>query len=210
MLFQLGVLFLSLHSPSVSAMDSDGEVNVNPKKVLDGLWEGELSVSKLNEFDEFFLRSLVSGASKNPKEFEYFSKNKCKENSVKCYLVLSAGGNLLLDSGDQENGLKAGIYAYSLIHESNYCPIAYEIVVVNYKLRKLGSIPSAEASEEARVLLDKIARSGGVSNNLRTRSCSELRAEAPAYFEKYAGLVSRLMYAAGGDYRSYAAKIKTN
>lgn len=146
----------------------------------------------INSHEDFFIRSLNPGAGSDQSNLQYFSDNKCKERKVKCYLLLSALGNLLIDHGDQENGLKSAIYGYELIHDTDYCPVAYEIVAINYKLNKLNNTPPLKASNEARSIIYKVKNSGGFSNNLKTNSCKSLKQKSPIYFEKYEELIRSL------------------
>lgn len=147
---------------------------------------------ELREYGDFFIRSLNPGSSNDQDNFDFFGRNKCKDRSVKCYLLLNSLGNLLIDQGDLENGLKSAIYGYELIHESSYCPVAYEIVVVNYKIEKIKAYSFFQTSKRARLLLDKIKNFGGVSNDLRTESCEALKVNFPFYFDKYSELVDVL------------------
>jgi len=171
-----------------NAFASSEKNSAQPLKKIDSTRE----FPSTNEYDDFFIRSLKPGASNDPRNLNYFGENKCKEREVKCYLILSGAGNLLLDQGDEENGLKYAIYGYELIHDSDYCPIAYEIVVINHKLKKLNKIPTSEASSKAQSILYKINHSGGLSNNLKTNSCESLKVASPIYFEIYGDLIKSL------------------
>jgi|GEM_PF-2974506 len=171
-----------------NAFASSEKNSAQPLKKIDSTRE----FPSTNEYDDFFIRSLKPGASNDPRNLNYFGENKCKEREVKCYLILSGAGNLLLDQGDEENGLKYAIYGYELIHDSDYCPIAYEIVVINHKLKKLNKTPTSEASSKAQSILYKINHSGGLSNNLKTNSCESLKLASPIYFEIYGDLIKSL------------------
>jgi hypothetical protein len=153
----------------------------------------EYAKIKKDNYYEFFINSLQDGASNESANFDYFLENKCEDRTINCYLLLSALGNLLLDHGDLKNGLKSAIYGYELIHDSDYCPIAHEIVVINYKIKKIRSLPDSKASDQARSILKKINDSGGFSNNLKTSSCEVLKTESPLYFDKYNQLIGTLI-----------------
>lgn len=146
----------------------------------------------LNEDEVFFFKSLKPGAGKEQENLAHYMNNKCKERTAKCYLLLCAAGNLMLDQGDQENGLRAAIYGYELIHDSQQCPIAFEIVALNYKMRELSSLQAEKAKKNARSVLQNLSANGGLASDLRTKECSALSKKTPRYFKEHNKIIQKI------------------
>ena len=164
---------------------------------------------KLEEHERMNLISLREGSSENQELINYVLKNKCADYSVKCYLVMTAASNILIDAGEYESGLRGMVEAINRVTAGGLCPIAYESAILRYKL-KIASTKNVRSAQKLSVnVLEKIRSSNGFINNLKTESCTGLVKEKPEFFYEYTMLVARVMEFAGGDFVKAGAYIST-
>ena len=179
--------------------------------IRSNMWKSEYFNGKSVEvvdYDVFNLLSLHDGASKNQKIITYVVRNKCSDASERCYVTMTSGANLLIDSGDYDLGLRGVVEAYDRVRKSGVCPIVFELAILRYKIKSISSERLSLARNSSRELLDKI-KAGGVVENLKTESCDALSRRKAGFFHEYVVLVSQLMGIAGGDFAKSGAYINS-
>ncbi|MCO7543257.1 hypothetical protein [Stutzerimonas nitrititolerans] len=164
---------------------------------------------KLEEHERMNLISLREGSSENQELINYVLKNKCADYSVKCYLVMTAASNILIDAGEYDSGLRGMVEAINRVNAGDLCPIAHESAILRYKL-KIASTKNVRSAQRLSVnVLERIKLNGGFIKNLKTGSCTSLAKEKPEFFYEYTMLIARIMELAGGDFVKAGAYIST-
>lgn len=178
--------------------------------IVQEMWGGNYLNSRMNNIEEYErinLLSLREGSSKNQELITYVVKNKCSDDSERCYFVMTSASNLLIDGDEYDSGLKGMVEAVNRIKASDFCPIAYESAILKYKIKVLSS-KSIEAARNSSIgILKKIKLNGGLMKSLRTKSCVKMANNKPEFFHEYTFLVAHLMGFAGGDFAKAGAYI---
>lgn len=163
----------------------------------------------VEEHERINLLSLHEGSSKNQELITYVVKNKCKDDSERCYLIMTSAANLLIDGGEYDSGLKGMVEAVNRYKASGFCPVAYESAILKYKIKMLSSKGIDSARRSSIEILKKIKLDGGLMKSLRTKSCAQMAKEKPEFFHEYTDLIAHLMGFAGGDFAKAGAYINS-
>ena len=177
---------------------------------LENMWGSKYFGSRSDRLDSYeldFIKSLSRGASKEQALIDAVVRGKCYDSSWKCSAIMTTAGNLMLDHGNYQVGLRGAVEAHERIR--GQCPVLFESSVTLYHIRTLSSGGQRDAGHRAVTLLRKIKREGGIMEDLRSDECRALARERPEYFTSYALLVASLMELAGGQYSVPAAYLRS-
>ena len=164
----------------------------------------------IQEYERINLLSLQEGSSKNQELITYVVKNKCEDDSERCYLIMTSASNLLIDGAEYDSGLRGMVEAVNRVKDKTLCPIAYESAILKYKIKTLSSKSISAARDTSKNILKKIKLNGGLMKGLKTESCVSLLKAKPEYFHEYAVLIAHLMGFAGGDLAKAGAYINSS
>ncbi|WP_222908971.1 hypothetical protein [Pseudomonas sp. DNDY-54] len=178
--------------------------------ILQDMWGSSYFYARmegLNEHERINLLSLREGSSKNQELIDHVMKNKCTDDSVRCYLVMTSASNLLIDAREYDSGLRGMVEAIDRVSAKEFCPIAYESAIIRYKIEVMSSKDSWSARRSSIDVLEKIKANNGFIKSLKTETCTRLAREKPKFFHEYTMLVAHIMVFAGGDYAKAGAYI---
>ncbi|WP_439888762.1 hypothetical protein ACSX1C_06615 [Pseudomonas sp. MBLB4123] len=164
----------------------------------------------IEEHERMNLLSLQEGSSKNQELITYVVRNRCKDDSERCYLIMTSASNLLIDGADYDTGLKGAVEAISRVKDASICPVAYESAILKYKIKTLSSRSIDSARSASRRIIEKIKLEGGLMKSLKTKSCISLLKRNPNFFHEYALLIAHVMGFAGGDFAKAGAYINSS
>ncbi|WP_339081927.1 hypothetical protein [Pseudomonas sp. TMP9] len=179
----------------------------SPEWVLKNLWGSDYvraTGGKLEYYDEIFIASLNDGD--NQRVLDFVWKNKCRDGSEKCYVVMASAANILINSFETDSGLTALVEAKNRREDKNSCPIIYELSIIRYKIKTLENTNN-RPNDLALSLLRKIKRSGGIIEDVRIDACLALAKEKPELFRAYALMIAQIMSFAGGTTTDAGRKI---
>ncbi len=175
-----------------------------------GLVDFDSQQDETEEYQRINLSSLRNGSSKNQELITYVVRNGCQDGSERCYFIMMSASNLLIDGGEYDSGLRGMVEAMNRVDSKNICPIAYELSILNYKIKTLISDEPGSMRSRARVIINKIKRDGGLVTSLRTKSCIDLSKKSPEYFHAYTLLIAQVMGLAGGDFAKVGDYIRSS
>jgi len=165
------------------------------------------ATGNIEEHERINLLSLREGSSKNQELINYVVNNKCTDDSVRCYLIMTSASNILIDAGEYDSGLQGMVQANVRVDARGLCPIAYESAILKYKIKVASSKNVWSARKSSRATLDKIRSNNGFAKSLKTSSCVRLAKAKPDFFHEYTMMIAHLMGFAGGDYAKAGAYI---
>lgn len=177
---------------------------------LENMWGGKYFGRRSGRLDSYeldFIKSLSHGASNEQSLIGAIVRGTCYDPSWKCSVIMTTAGNLMLDHGNYQVGLRGVVEAHERIR--GQCPVLLESSVTLYHVRVLSFGNQKDAAQRAATLLRKIKREGGIMEDLRSDECRALAGERPEYFTSYALLVASLMELAGGRYSVPAAYLRS-
>lgn len=151
----------------------------------------------LADFERVNLNSLRDGSSKDDVVVGYVAEKMCRERTSICYLSMLSAANTLMDGKYFDSGTGLADEAYR--QKIELCPVSFESTLLRYKISQISGMGFSASRREARAVVERIKKKGGLIVDLRTDLCDKELTLKPEFFHAYVVLVSKVMDYAGGE-----------